>query len=57
MRPTKRAKRSGQLKIYPPVGPNTRNGHDFIYLRVEDWEHDVFTFLDKYCARQAGRSN
>ena len=53
----KRLNRPQRLKIYPPVAPNSRNGHDFIYLRVQEWEGDVFDFLDKYCGRQAGRSN
>jgi len=53
----KRFNKPQQLKIYPPVAPNPRNGHDFIYLRVEEWEGDVFDFLDKYCGRQAGQGN
>jgi carboxymethylenebutenolidase len=53
----RRLNKTQQLKIYSPVGPNSRIAHDFVYVRVEDWEHDVFNFLDKYCARQAGRSN
>jgi len=35
-----------QLKIYPAVGHTTEEGHDFLHLGVNDWETDVFTFLD-----------
>ena len=52
----KRLNKPQQLKIYPPVSPNQRNGHDFVYLRVDEWENDVFEFLDKYCGGQAARS-
>jgi dienelactone hydrolase len=45
----RRRNKPNQLKIYPPVGPNPRIAHDFVYLRVEEWEADVFDFLDKYC--------
>jgi dienelactone hydrolase len=52
-----RSNKPHQLKMYPPVAPNPRNAHDFVYLRVEDWEAEVFDFLDKYCGRQTGHSN
>ncbi|MBO0694944.1 MAG: alpha/beta fold hydrolase [Verrucomicrobia bacterium] len=34
------------LKIYPPVGKNSDDGHDFLYLAIPQWEDDVFGFLD-----------
>lgn len=39
------------LKIYPPIGHTTDDGHDFIHLGVNIWEPDVFAFLDEYMRR------
>jgi hypothetical protein len=42
-------KQSGKphlLKIYPPVGQTSVDGHNFIYTSVNLWEDDVFQFLD-----------
>jgi dienelactone hydrolase len=36
------------LKIYPPIGQTSEKGHNFLYLAMPQWEHDVFGFLDKY---------
>jgi len=36
------------LKIYPPVGQTSENGHNFLYLATSQWEHDVFGFLDEH---------
>jgi dienelactone hydrolase len=36
------------LKIYPPVGQTADDGHNFLYLAISQWEHDVFGFLDEY---------
>ena len=36
------------LKIYPPIGKTTDDGHDFLHLGVTIWEPDVFAFLDEY---------
>lgn len=36
------------LKIYPPVGQNTSEGHNFLYTDVALWESDVFQFLDEH---------
>jgi len=36
------------LKIYPPVGKTSDDGHNFLYLAIPQWEHDVFGFLDEY---------
>jgi carboxymethylenebutenolidase len=35
------------LKIYPPVGQSTSDGHNFLYTDVTLWENDVFNFLDQ----------
>jgi len=34
------------LKMYPPFGPDTRAGHNFLFGSVRSWEADVFAFLD-----------
>ena len=39
------------LKIYPPVGRTQEEGHNFLYLGIPQWEHDVFEFLDEYVKR------
>lgn len=36
------------LKIYPPVGHSTDEGHNVLYLAIPQWEPDVFKFLDGY---------
>src|SRR5262249_17918305 len=36
------------LKIYPPVGKTSDDGHNFLYLGMPQWEHDVFGFLDEH---------
>ena len=35
------------LKIYPPVCRTADDGHNFRYLAIPQWEHDVFAFLDE----------
>ncbi len=39
------------LKIYPPVGQTTSDGHNFVYTAVAQWEDDVFRFLDEHVRR------
>jgi dienelactone hydrolase len=39
------------LKIYPAVGQTSENGHNFLYLAIPHWEHDVFGFLDEHVKR------
>jgi dipeptidyl aminopeptidase/acylaminoacyl peptidase len=39
------------LKIYPPVGRTSEDGHNFLYLAIPQWEHDVFGFLDEHLKR------
>jgi dienelactone hydrolase len=36
------------LKIYPPVGRTSEDGHNFLYLATPRWEEDVFKFLDEH---------
>jgi dienelactone hydrolase len=42
----RRLHKSYVLKIYPPVGQTSDQGHNFLYLAIPQWEHDVFGFLD-----------
>ena len=44
----KRRHKTHLLKIYPPVGETSDDGHNFLYLGIVQWEHDVFGFLDEY---------
>ena len=36
-----------ELKIYPPVGQTSSDGHIFLYTDVALWEGEVFKFLDQ----------
>ena len=36
------------LKIYPPVGGTSEEGHNLLYLGIPQWEDDVFKFLDEH---------
>ncbi len=38
-----------ELKIYPPYGNSTQDGHAFGYFGGQVWSNDVFQFLEKYC--------
>jgi carboxymethylenebutenolidase len=40
-----------RLKIYPPIGHSVDDGHDFLHLGVNNWEPDVFAFLDENMQR------
>jgi carboxymethylenebutenolidase len=42
----KRLGRPHSVIIYPPFGNNTDAGHNFIFLGIPLWEHDVMRFLD-----------
>jgi pimeloyl-ACP methyl ester carboxylesterase len=44
----RRLHKSYVLKIYPPVGKNSEDGHNFLYLASPRWEDDVFKFLDEH---------
>lgn len=46
-----RLKKPHGLKIYPAVGRNTREGHNFLYRSAAPWESDVFAFLDQHLQR------
>jgi hypothetical protein len=34
------------LKICPPVGKSSDDGHNLLYLAIPEWEPGVFQFLD-----------
>jgi carboxymethylenebutenolidase len=36
-----------ELKMYPPVGQNSGDGHNFLYTDISLWENDVLRFLDQ----------
>lgn len=36
------------LRIYPPLGQTTDEGHNLLYLAIPQWEADAFKFLDDY---------
>ncbi len=40
-----------RLKIYPPIGHTTDEGHAFPFLGVTSWERDVFAFMDEFMRR------
>jgi dienelactone hydrolase len=42
------------LKIYPPVGKTSEDGHNFVYTGVDRWENDVFKFLNQQLRRRQG---
>jgi dienelactone hydrolase len=46
----KQAGKEAVLKIYPPYGSSSRDGHSFAYLGSATWFNDVFSFIQKHCA-------
>jgi dienelactone hydrolase len=40
-----------RIKIYPPSGTTTSEGHNLVDLSIATWERDVFAFLDEYSRR------
>jgi carboxymethylenebutenolidase len=44
----KRLHKPSVLKIYPPVGLTSDDGHNNLYENIPAWESDVFEFLDRY---------
>jgi dienelactone hydrolase len=45
-----------KVKVYPAVGQTADEGHNFIYLAIGNWEHDLFAFLDKHMKDQSRRA-
>ena len=38
-----------ELKIYPPYGETTADGHSFAWRGSDVWADDVFHFLSTHC--------
>ena len=47
----RRLHKSYVMKIYPPVGQTSDDGHNLLYLAIPQWERDVFGFLDEHVKR------
>jgi len=45
----KEAGKPAELKIYPPYGGSSREGHSFAYLGSAIWFADVFAFIQRHC--------
>jgi hypothetical protein len=45
----KDASKEFKLKIYPPFGKTTQDGHTFGYFGSAVWGADVFRFLGDHC--------
>ena len=43
------AGKTSEMKIYPPFGGSTQDGHTFGYFGASVWERDVFRFLGQHC--------
>jgi dipeptidyl aminopeptidase/acylaminoacyl peptidase len=46
-----------EIKIYPPYGESTQDGHTFGYFGSSVWGADVFRFLDQHCHKQTTEPN
>jgi dipeptidyl aminopeptidase/acylaminoacyl peptidase len=46
----KSAGKDAEMKIYPPFGKSTDDGHRLGYFGSPIWATDVFAFLEKHCA-------
>lgn len=44
-----------QLKIYPPFGASTDEGHSFAYRGASVWTPDALTFLAQNCSKDSPR--
>ena len=40
-----------EIRIYPPFGKSTQDGHTFGYFGSAVWGADVFRFLDQHCGK------
>jgi len=49
----KDAGKTAEVKIYPPFGKSSKEGHSFAYLGSSVWEQDVFRFLENHCKQAA----
>ena len=47
----KDAGKAFEIKIYPPFGKSSQEGHSFAYLGSSVWAGDVFRFLEEHCGK------
>jgi carboxymethylenebutenolidase len=47
----KDANKTYEMKIYPPYGKSSADGHAFGYFGSAVWGADVFRFLNQYCTK------
>ncbi len=45
----KAAGKQGEVKIYPPYGHSSKEGHSFAYMGASVWFPDVLAFVEKNC--------
>jgi dienelactone hydrolase len=43
------AGKESEMKIYPPYGHSSREGHSFAYKGMDTWFGDAFAFVQKHC--------
>jgi dienelactone hydrolase len=48
----RRLRKPHGLKIYPPNGRNSHEGHNLLYRRVDTWESDVFASWTTTCRKR-----
>jgi carboxymethylenebutenolidase len=51
----KDANKEYEIKIYPPYGDSTQDGHTFGYFGGSVWGPDVFRFLGQHCPKTVER--
>jgi len=44
--------KEAELKIYPPYGTSSREGHSFAYAGSAAWFGDVFSFVQRHCTQR-----
>ena len=47
----KNASKTYEVKIYPPYGNSSSDGHTFGYFGSAVWADDVFRFLNQHCTK------
>jgi hypothetical protein len=47
----KDAGKTYEMKIYPPFGMSTQDGHTFGYFGSSIWIDDVLGFLEQHCTK------
>jgi carboxymethylenebutenolidase len=48
---TRTSQPESEMKIYPPYGRSSREGHSFAYMGATQWFPDVFEFINKHCGK------